>query len=155
MPADDHARGSLTGVVVRCALLLSIVLRPGVAQQSPPALGVSAGVYSEVQARRGEAQYRISCATCHGVDLRGGEQGKRLLGRAFRNSLLDRTVGDVYDTLRVTMPEDNPGALSRSAYIDLLAFLLEANGYPEGDAELPADSAALNKIRIDERPGGP
>jgi len=134
-------------------LFLSLLNGRGVAQQSPPSLAVSAGVYSAVQARRGEAQYRISCATCHGVDLRGSEGGKPLMGRTFRSSLLDRTVGDVYENLRVTMPEDNPGTLPRAAYIDVIAYLLEANGYPAGAEELAADSAALSRIRIDERPG--
>jgi quinoprotein glucose dehydrogenase len=146
--------GSSTGVVCLGVLFLSLINLPSVAQQTPPSLGVSAGVYSTVQARRGEAQYRTSCAACHGVDLRGSEGGNPLIGRAFRSSILDVTVGDLYEKLRATMPEDNPGALPRSAYVDLIAYLLEANGYPPGAGDLVPDTVALNRIRIDRKPDG-
>ena len=37
------------------------------------------------------------------------------------------------------MPGNRPGSLSESTYIDILAFLLSANGLPAGSKELTAD----------------
>ena len=152
VPSGSRGRGLSTCLFSWVAMVLSSVGIPAVAQQPPASPGASAGVYSAAQARRGEAQYRVSCATCHGVDLRGSEGGNPLLGRAFRNSLLGNTVGDLYEKLRTTMPEDNPGALRRAAYADLIAYLLEVNGYPAGAGDLVPDTAALNRIEIDKRP---
>ncbi len=152
--AQDCGREARTGLVVWGVLLLSLISQPGAARQLPASRLASSGVYSAVQARRGEAVYRVNCTACHGVDLRGSEGGKPLMGRAFRSSLLDRTVGDLYEKLRGTMPEDNPGALPRTAYADLIAYLLEANGYPTGAGDLVADTAALNRIQINRRPDG-
>ena len=150
----DCGREAITGLVVLGVLLLSLISQPGVAQQLPASRLATSGVYSAAQARRGEGAYRVNCTACHGVDLRGSEGGKPLMGRAFRSSLLNRTVGDLYEKLRTTMPEDNPGMLPRTAYVDLIAYLLEANGYPTGAGDLVADTAALNRIRIDRRPDG-
>jgi len=160
MPRADHvaihgcSREARADLVVLGVLLLSLISQPGAAQQLPTSRMATSGVYSVAQARRGEAAYRVNCGGCHGVDLRGSEGGKPLMGRAFRTSLLNRTVGDLYEKLRATMPEDNPGALSRAAYVDLIAYLLEANGYPAGAGDLVADTAALNRIQINGRPDG-
>ena len=44
------------------------------------------------------------------------------------------------------MPQDAPGRLSDAEYTDVVAFMLEANSYPAGEVELPADKAALDEI---------
>lgn len=151
---QDCGREVRTDLVVLGVLLLSLISQPGAAQQLPTSRMATSGVYSVAQARRGEAAYRGNCTACHGVDLRGSEGGKPLMGRAFRSSLLDRAVGDLYEQLRETMPEDNPGALPRAAYVDLIAYLLEVNGYPAGAGDLIPDTAALNRIQINRRPDG-
>jgi hypothetical protein len=53
--------------------------------------------------------------------------------------------------VRTLMPDDDPGGLERRAYADVMAYLLRMNGYPAGAAELPADDAALRRIRIEVR----
>ena len=50
--------------------------------------------------------------------------------------------------MSLTMPESSPGSLSPEQYADILAFLLRLNNYPEGEAELPADPAALADVPI-------
>ena len=51
------------------------------------------GVYSEAQAKRGEALYVRSCATCHGTDLKGGERAPALAGPAFSGRWVERPLG--------------------------------------------------------------
>jgi hypothetical protein len=40
--------------------------------------------------------------------------------------------------LRQSMPADNRGKLSARSYTELVAFLLKANGFPDGATDLPA-----------------
>ena len=70
-----------------------------------------------------------------------------LVGGAFTSNWNDLTVGDLFERIRTTMPLDNPGRLSRQQNADVIAFVLKANNWPAGAAELPADSA-LKQIRI-------
>ena len=57
-------------------------------------------------------------------------------------------VGALFERIRVSMPEDGPGRLTVEEYTDVVAYLLDANDYPAGDAELPADKTALDMIMI-------
>ena len=106
------------------------------------------GVYTAEQTRRGEAAYLQTCASCHGTALEGGDMTPPLLGGAFSSNWNDLTVGDLFERIRTTMPLDNPGKLSRQQNADVIAFVLKANGWPAGAAELPPDQAALKQIRI-------
>ena len=47
------------------------------------------------------------------------------------------------------MPADNPGSMTGEENADILAFILKFDGFPAGAKELPADAAALQKIRFD------
>ena len=75
-----------------------------------------------------------------------------LTGVAFRFRWRGLKVADIYDSVQSTMPPEEPGTLSDQAYIDLVAFLLSANGYPTGDRELAADSGLLEGIAVERMP---
>ena len=107
------------------------------------------GVYTAEQAKRGETAYLQSCASCHGPALDGGDMTPPLVGGAFTSNWNDLTVGDLFDRIRTTMPLDNPGRLSRPQTADVIAFVLKANGWPAGEAELAPDPAASRQIRIE------
>ena len=59
-----------------------------------------------------------------------------------------RSAADLFDYLRMTMPNDNPGKLSRAQYTNIVAYLLQLNGMPAGVRTLSPDPAQLDKIRI-------
>ena len=71
-----------------------------------------------------------------------------LVGGAFTSNWNDLTVGDLFERIRTTMPLDKPGRLTRQQNADVIAFMLKANGWPAGSAELASDPAALKQIRI-------
>src|SRR5207253_4174823 len=48
--------------------------------------------------------------------------------------------------IKNTMPADNPGSLSATAYLDIQAYLLQANAIPSGNRELTADVAATTLL---------
>ena len=106
------------------------------------------GVFTAAQARRGRRVYRQNCEACHGPDLKGAELGPSLAGGDFIVFWTELSVGSLFERIRVSMPEDGPGRLTDEEYTDVVAYLLDANDYPAGDQELPADKTALDRIQI-------
>ena len=109
------------------------------------------GVYTEEQARRGERMYARECATCHLEDLLGDGISPPLVGATFSYRWADLSVGDMFVSVRTTMPQDTPASLGRQAYADIAAYLLSANDYPAGDEELEPDVPTLEQIMIDSQ----
>jgi hypothetical protein len=50
------------------------------------------------------------------------------------------------------MPPDGPGSLSDQSYVDVVSYLLDANGYPRGDKELPADAETQQAMSLQFQP---
>ena len=98
------------------------------------------GVYSQDQARKGAETYRTYCSACH---TPAGHTGD-----AFQTTWSGRSAAELFDYLRTTMPDDNPGRLSRRQYADIVAYLLQLNGMPTGPRSLSADPRQLEQIRI-------
>lgn len=118
---------------------------------SPTALGAqdrSEGAFTQAQADQGRRVYGAFCATCHGVDLEGAV-GPTLSGPGFNAkwSHRERSVRDLYDVLRTTMPRPAAGSLSEASYLQVLAYILSRNGLTAGDREL-AGTDGLKTLRI-------
>jgi mono/diheme cytochrome c family protein len=103
------------------------------------------GVYTEAQALRGEAQYHMHCAGCHGETLDGRAMGA-LRGEKFLDRWREDNLDILYTHIRSRMPARAPGSLSESVYLDILAFILQANNLPAGAHELTASVAAGTKL---------
>lgn len=105
------------------------------------------GVYTEEQATRGEALYGEHCVRCHGANLQGnGEGAKPLTDATFRSTWNGVTLGALFDRIRLSMPQDKPGSLTRQQVADLLAMILRANKFPAGKDELVRQTDVLNAI---------
>jgi len=147
-------------VVVACA--------PLARAQDATAPDVSAGVYTAAQAARGERGYADKCVHCHGPDLRAevpeqmardaaliarGAIRKRtpaLVGETFLANWNGLTVGKLLERIHVSMPQEAPGSMTTRQAADVLAFMLQRNGYPAGETELPPDTrfaAVLRPLR--------
>ena len=124
---------------------------PEPAPATPPT-SVLDGIFTEAQAERGRVGYDAHCAECHGEGLGGGEMAPGLTGVAFRFRWRGLKVADIYDSVQSTMPPEEPATLGDQAYIDVVAFLLSANGYPTGDRELTAESRLLEGIAVERMP---
>jgi hypothetical protein len=48
--------------------------------------------------------------------------------------------------MRMSMPEDKPGSLSRAQNADILAYMLRVNGFPAGEKVLSTEAGALGQI---------
>ncbi len=104
------------------------------------------GVYQEDQAERGAVLYSGMCARCHGPQLGGIDAAPALTGGTFAANWSGVSLADMLERIRVSMPQNNPGVLSRQQVADLLAFLLDANGFPAGKRELPRQRGFLQQI---------
>jgi mono/diheme cytochrome c family protein len=104
------------------------------------------GVYTDAQADRGGAGFAGRCANCHGASLAGTGEAPALVGPQLLSDFDGLTLGDLFDRIRTTMPQDNPGSLTRDQYADILAFVLKANGLPSGAKELDRRSEYLKAI---------
>jgi len=104
------------------------------------------GVYNEDQTKRGEAVYLEQCSNCHGRDLEGADMTPALTGGGFMANWDGLTVGDLFDRIRISMPANSPGSLSRQENADVLAYLLRFNQFPAGKEELSRDLQVLKQI---------
>jgi len=109
---------------------------------------VWSGVFTAAQADRGGTVYAQSCANCHGAGLEGADMSPALSGAAFMASWNDLTLGDLFERIRISMPADRPGSLSRPQMADVIAYLLRANQFPAGATELPTDTPALRAMKF-------
>jgi hypothetical protein len=49
------------------------------------------------------------------------------------------------------MPLDAPDSLTAEEYVDILAYILQENGFPAGPQDLRADAAVLRGVRFVRR----
>jgi mono/diheme cytochrome c family protein len=104
--------------------------------------GVTPALYTDAQARRGEAIFQKSCATCHSQGF-----GPPLRGGAFWSSWDGKTARSLYSTIISSMPPDEPGSLDEKSVIDTVAYLFKINRLPVGDKEITA-AADLNDVEL-------
>jgi cytochrome c len=108
-------------------------------------------VYSDAQAKRGQNVYSDACATCHGDKLEGVMDAPPLAGDAFLKNWTGKTMFDLFDKVRQTMPQDNPGRLTEDQDIDVLAYVLSVNQMPPGPADLSKDADQLKLITFEAK----
>ena len=129
------------------------VLRATVHAQ-PPTKSVWDGVYTQAQADRGKTAYATECASCHGGELTGGEMAPPLAGGEFVSGWDGLTVGDLFERIRVSMPQNAPGSLGGQQNSDILAFMLSSNKFPAGTTELAKETAILKQIKFESKKAG-
>jgi hypothetical protein len=115
-------------------LLICFDARPQAASPSRQKT-VLDGVFTAAQAARGDALYAANCARCHeGADV----DGPPLTGDPFLDRWREDKISTLFTFIRTKMPQDSPGKLNESQYVDILAHLLDANMLPPGSTELTA-----------------
>ena len=139
-----------------CAAALATIAGVALAATSltaqQKAKNVRDGVFTVDQALRGKSGYDGVCARCHGVPLTGSEgNGPTLKGPAFLAHWDKDTLGSLYTKIRDTMPAGSPGTLTDEVKLQILAYVLQQNGFPAGASDLPGDVNALEEIAIQQR----
>jgi mono/diheme cytochrome c family protein len=116
--------------------------------------------FTEDQARRGKLAFNRNCAFCHTVDPRTSTPADLLaaLPSTFGGHFLERVVNGktVYPNVLMlyskllSMPAFNTKAVSAQQRVDIAAYILQANGYPSGGDEIPADVDAMRQMTLNE-----
>ena len=105
--------------------------------------------FTEQQVMQGRAAYQQNCMDCHGSSLDNGEfGGAPLKGAYFRNKWGNGSVANLYAFTKAKMPPDRPGTFSDKVYADLVAYILQANGYEPGGRELPVDATMQQSMSL-------
>lgn len=146
---------TLGAATVFMVTTLSAVL--GAAQATPFGPSVWDGTFTSEQAQRGRNAFSEHCAECHGATLTGGTEGPALVGDRFWGDWKESTVDVLLNFVSKNMPFDCDGilagTLSANMYADIVAHILNSNGFPTGQSELSATSAVGIQIITREGPG--
>lgn len=111
------------------------------------------GVFNQEQVDRGRDLYGTHCASCHGQELVSDEPDYPPLTQpAFRWSWQGRTLEERHQRISSTMPPAKAGELSEQEYVDILAYILEFNGYPTGQEHLTYDKTLFESVEITATP---
>ena len=105
-------------------------------------------IYTKEQAARGEKQYATACATCHDPAKvpAGKKPGPELVGETFLTKWDGRTLGELQDQILTTMPNDGSAVLTEDQTADLVAYILQANKFPDGTAELKYGASSKDVV---------
>jgi cytochrome c len=121
---------------VAAALIATIV--PGYLPKVTQAQNDASG-----QIASGASLYAEWCSMCHGMDGEGGEGPPVVAPRSLASF---RTAARFFDFLSTSMPQDFPGLLTDPEYYDLVALILDWNGF-NADG-LPVDPTTAPGIEL-------
>lgn len=105
------------------------------------------GVYTAPQADRGKTSYNSSCLRCHGDALQGNT-APALSGDRFFTAWGSEPIASLFAKIRDTMPPNFGTSIDDQTKLDVVAYILQTNGYPAGAGELRQSSGDLATAQI-------
>lgn len=123
----------------------SVGVAPALARR-PLGVHDSVGLYSEAQAERGLEVFTKICSECHEIE--------DLTNEDFRLNWDGTTLYELFDNIRTTMPDENPGTLTPQQYVDVTAYVLQLNKLPSGPDDFTGDSTNASAVRLALPSGG-
>src|SRR6266446_3525075 len=111
--------------------------------------GIWDGVFTTAQADRGKAALlQNGCNGCHGAEL-AGDRGPALKGDRFITDWENGSINRLFLKIRETMPPLNAEQVPPAAKLEIVAYLLQVNGFPAGTTALSIDE--IENIQIVKR----
>ena len=107
------------------------------------------GIYTKAQADRAKARYNKICADCHAFTVAKKKRpGDRPLGdEPFLKKWTGREIEELVTVIVTTMPNDGSAVVEDAEALDLVAYILQQNGYPAGSRPLSKQSASAVLVR--------
>ena len=136
--------GEGVGSSVSAPKTTSLAATPRAAQ---PAVTGPPPPFTASQAANGKAAYNTHCASCHGGSMTDGTFGPPLAGEHFKVTWTGQTARAFYSRA-ATMPPAAPGSLPEDVYANIMAYILQTNGYSAGNAKLSNAGAGLDRAVI-------
>ena len=124
-------------IVIVCAIPLLVAAGASAQTSNGTDTTVRDGVYNPEQAKRGRTMYDTKCAACHD----GGTMGPELWGDPFLAQWENTSAGAFFSRIQTTMPEDAPASLTENEVLDIVAYVLQTNGFRAGDKAIQSASA--------------
>lgn len=143
MPRTSKVSGLfLLGVVATSALAAARItaqqpLAPGYALRDGKD---TVPMYSDSQATAGQAVWTKTCSECH--------ESKDVTGADFRTKWAGQPVFTLFEQIRTTMPDGNPGSLPKEDYAAAMAYIFKLNGLASGAVPFTPDSVALATVKL-------
>jgi mono/diheme cytochrome c family protein len=116
--------------------------------------------YTLVQAERGRILFSRRCGYCHAADpkLSTPKDLVSPMPATFAGHFIERVVNDkvVYPNALAlfsklqSMPGTNTKSISDQERVDIIAYILQANGLPAGEEELPTNTDAMRLMMLNE-----
>src|SRR5262249_2249076 len=139
------------GVLAVSAIVLGSSLMTVAGQDGAPAGKIWSGVYSTGQGRRAKVPFTGLCRRCHADTLEGSRRGPALKGESFMADWEAQDLRRLLDKIRDTMPPDSPSSLDDSENLDVVTYILQANGDPTAPKDITADM--IGDIQLVRAPG--
>lgn len=102
------------------------------------------GVYTKEQADGAKALFDKICAECHPFTVAAKKKPKDLpLGEEpFFQSWEGRPLSEMISVIALTMPNDGSATVTDEEATNLVAYVLQQNGYPAGSKPLTKETAS-------------
>jgi S-disulfanyl-L-cysteine oxidoreductase SoxD len=142
-------RLAATWAVVLIALVTHLRAARGNTQDAP---SVWNGLYTAAQADRGKTVYARHCGRCHGDDL-SANRAYPLTGERFMDHWEAHSLEQLFRRIRDTMPPNEAAIVADDDKRDVMAYLLQQNGFPTGSTEIPRDDDELATVQIVRKTG--
>ena len=161
---QNRWRAALSAALCGAVAALITVESPAKLHAQAPAGALAGGgrgavppaeaLFTSAQAVAGKAAYQQNCASCHGASVDDGNSAPPLRGAAFLGKYAGKPAADLFTYVSTKMPPGNPGSLGGAEYAQIIAYVLQQNGFATGRKEFASDSAALASVTIPAPPGG-
>lgn len=122
------------------ATMMTLALATGaIADAGAAPTAMNEGVYTAEQAAIGQPIFEQNCSTCHNADY------YKTVFQTWRG----QPMLYLFEQIMSAMPADKPGALLDSEYEDVMAYVLQITGFPEGDTRLEYANGMMRDIPIE------
>ena len=118
------------------------------------AVQAAEALFTSAQAVAGRASYQRNCASCHGANVDDGSTAPPLRGATFLSKYAGKPATDLFTYVSTKMPPGNPGSLGGTEYAQIIAYVLQQNGYSTGRKEFASEAATLAAVTIPAPAGG-
>ena len=127
-----------------CAALGGSIAGPALAHGA-----VAPSVHTADQATAGAQVYAAQCAACHGNAMEG-VAGPALKGPQFKAMAQAQGMNaqSLLEVVSQSMPQSDPGSLTPDQYNQVVAYILQQNGYAAGSTPLSPNAADLKALDL-------
>ena len=140
IPSSALSRVAPLPATVLLLALLGAPFATTAGAQDPVPAPVDSAAEAVKQSELGEQWFRAACFECHATDA--------LANADFRLKWAGRSAYELFESIRSTMPESDPGSLTQGTYVAVVSYLMKLNGMPVGTSALPSDSAGLSTVKL-------